>query len=103
LDQDYIDQLSDKDKEWLSQFNEEYMAGSSRHKGKKLNKTKKERRESYARNNARNRDLYALGRTRGWVTDVADHIENNQVINPAAQENAVIDLIDIKDGLDNSE
>lgn len=55
----YFDQLSDKEKDWMNKFMEEYNNASFKKDNKKnLMKTDKEKRESYGRNNARNRDVY---------------------------------------------
>lgn len=103
IDHDYLDKLSDKEKEWLSNFNEEYLSGNFNHKGKKFHKTKKEKRDCYNRNNARNRDLFTIARTWGWVVgaenaELESAIDNarTETMNPESQENAVIDLLDIR-------
>lgn len=57
IDYDYTDQLSEKDKEWLNAFTEEYTNANFAHKGKKIQKKKKHKKDSYDRNNARNRDI----------------------------------------------
>lgn len=105
LDQDYIDKLSDKEKEWLSNFNEEYLSGNFNHKGKKLHRTKKERRDCYNRNNARNRDLYTINRTKGWVVglnDAPDAVEANQKVDQGNQEKVLVELLDLKNKIDKS-
>lgn len=99
IDHDYVDQLSDKEKEWLSNFNEEYLSGNFNHKGKKFHRSKQSKRDCYNRNNARNRDLFTLFRSRGWMTGFAetgDDATNRPPTNVASQEDAVIALIDIK-------
>ncbi len=104
LDQDYANQLSDKDKEYLSNFNEEYLSGNFNHKGKKLHRTKKEKRDCYNRNNARNRDLYTINRTRGWIADAEianEAVERSQNKDASSQEDTLIELIDLKDKLKN--
>lgn len=100
LDQDYIDKLSDSEKEWLSNFNEEWLSGNFNHEGEQLHKTPEEKRECYTRNNARNRDLYTISRTRGWVVGMnesQDAIEDSQVTNPQSQEDALLTLMELKD------
>jgi hypothetical protein len=59
IDHDYIEQLSDEEKEWLSNFNEEYISGNFS-KGDKFHPTKEEKRECYTRNNARNRCIFSI-------------------------------------------
>lgn len=107
IDQDYINKLSEEEKQWLSNFNEEYISGNFNHKGKRLHRKKKERLECYGRNNSRNRDMFTLLRTVGWMSgessvDLASAAETKQRDNPGAVENAVIDLIDLKNALKES-
>ena len=55
----YADQLNPKELEWMNKFMEEYNNASFVEDNKKnLMKTKGEKRASYTRNNARNRDVY---------------------------------------------
>jgi|688.fasta_scaffold448741_1 hypothetical protein len=61
LDMDYVSKLSDKEKEWLTSFVREEVLADFAHSGKKLNKTKKAKREIYNKNNASNRCIYSLG------------------------------------------
>lgn len=99
MDQDYINDLSDDEKQWLSNFMEEYMSGNFQHKGKKLHRTKKEKKTCYDRNNSRNRDVYTLNRTRGWIeapVDLAAAVDSTQHLTADGQENALIELIDLK-------
>lgn len=58
IDQDYVKKLSDKEKEWLSKFNQEFYDG--KFSKKPLHKSKKLRRECYTRTNCVNRDLFAI-------------------------------------------
>lgn len=95
IDHDYIDQLSNEEKQWLSNFNEEWLSGNFKHKGKKFHKTKKEKRACYSRNNSRNRDVMSLYRNTGWVETIPEYIEGN----PASQEDAVIGLLDASNEL----
>lgn len=57
LDYDYVNKLTDKDKAWLNTFTEEYINANLNHKGKKLHKTKKDKKICYDKNNSRNRDI----------------------------------------------
>jgi hypothetical protein len=61
IDQDYIDGLSPEEKAWLAQFNNEYYGGKVK-KGDNtaLHNSDSLRKDCYARNNASNRDLYAI-------------------------------------------
>ena len=97
MDQDYIDSLTEEEKLYLSNFMDEYMGGNFQHPGKKLHKTKKEKRECYTRNNARNRDLYAIFRTRGGINNIEDYQQeiDNKQLNPEDVENNLLELIDL--------
>jgi hypothetical protein len=59
LECDYVDSLSEKEKEWLNKFNEEYVNGTldRTNKSNNLHKTKALVKDCYDRNNARNRDI----------------------------------------------
>ena len=75
-DIDYANQLSDKEKAWLSQFMEEYLGANlnedghkSKYNRKPLHKSKRHRKDCFDRNNARQRDIYGLSRAMGTLTD----------------------------------
>lgn len=59
IDFDYLDKLSPEELKFLNNFVEEEIHADFRHKGKKLNTTKKAKRRIYSKNNARNRDIYS--------------------------------------------
>lgn len=98
LDQDYIDKLSDKDKQWLSNFNEEWLSANFNHQGKVLHKSKEKKREIYNRNNARNRDTMSILKQRGHIVQPNDLAVEADSIAPTNEKNhvedAVIDRID---------
>lgn len=58
LDIDYVGKLNDKEKAWLNSFLEEEVNAKFDHPGKKLNKSKKDKRRIYSNNNARNRCIF---------------------------------------------
>jgi hypothetical protein len=105
LDIDYLDQLSDKEKQFLHSFLEEYLGGNFQHSGKQLIKSKKKMRELWRENNSRNRDLYGLSKARGALfsldeigynavdQNMIEHIEGT---NYDVTEDSMIDLIDNK-------
>lgn len=93
LDNDYLEKLSDKEKEWLNNFNEEYVGANFRHPGKVLHKTKKGKRNCYSRNNSRNRCIYGLAKARNEVIDSAKDLEEKPSEN---YEDALIEYIDNK-------
>lgn len=107
IDFDYVDKLSDKEKEWLSNFNEEFMSGNFQHKGKIFHKSKKSKRECYSRNNARNRDASAIAMATGHLQQLGDesHLENilheKMITKHDAIEDVLIDVIDFENaGID---
>lgn len=65
--EEYVDQLSDKEKEWLNSFLEETVVTNFNHKGKKLYKSKKSKREFYNANNARNRCTFTKAKAMGML------------------------------------
>jgi hypothetical protein len=65
----YAHTLPEKDKAWLSSFMEEYINANMRHKGKKLHKTKAERKICWDKNNARNVCVYSKARSSGKTVD----------------------------------
>lgn len=70
LDYDYLDKLSDKEKEWLNRFTEEYTHAKFNHKGKRIQKSKEQVKDSYDRNNSRNRDILTRVRASGRLKDI---------------------------------
>lgn len=58
LDVDYLDKLSEEEKEWLNAFFEEEVNANFNHDGPKVNRrSKKNKKRVYDANNARNRDI----------------------------------------------
>lgn len=59
MDQDYIEKLDDKSKEWLSKFNEEYYGNTfQKGSGPRNLHVKTQRKLVYDQTNSRNRDVY---------------------------------------------
>lgn len=99
IDQDYIDKLSDEEKKWLSDFNEEYVAADFRHKGKKLHKRKTHIKEINASSHARRTDAYGLAKVNNMLkdeTNVACAIEGRQRIEKDDTENLLNRMIDLE-------
>ena len=99
FDQDYIDQLSEKEKDWLSKFNDEWLGARVRsfkklkrygNKGGQLHKTKKKIKECYDNNNARNRDIFGVSRATGRL------FYGSRTEPIAEYEDELIDYIDNK-------
>lgn len=91
FDYDYIEKLSDEEKEWLSNFTEEYLGARLNHKGKKLHKTKRLKKDCYDRNNQRQRDIYNIKKVTGHLG-----MEDELVVPETGDnvEDYLIDLID---------
>lgn len=102
IDFDYIDQLNDKEKQWLSNFMEEYMSGNFKHPGRIFHKSHKSKKECYHRNNARNRDVVAVQKATGRLRHVDKptlsfmETGGNSTLPPKNGEDALIDLIDLQ-------
>lgn len=90
IDYDYIDKLSDKEKDWLNRFTEEFTNANLNHKGKKLHKSKKQKKDCYDRNNARNRCILTKAKASGRAVSLEDI--NNKVVDTV--EDKVIDKLD---------
>lgn len=65
IDFDYLDKLSDKEKEWLNTFSEEYNNANFNHGKKVLHKTKLLKKDCYSKNNARNRCILTKAKAMG--------------------------------------
>lgn len=99
-DQDYIDQLTDKEKAWLSKFNEEYVSASFKKGKKHLHRTNKLKKSVYDANNARNRCDYSLAKAKKKLADskeINSGIEANRNSTINDTENTIIELLDLKD------
>ena len=78
---DYIKDLSEDEKAMLSKFIDEYYgaalapATEPEQWSDDYHETEEMRKECMDRNNARNRDIYAILRTRGWVEGIEGNTE----------------------------
>lgn len=74
IDYDYVDKLSDKDKEWLNKFTEEYINASLDTENLKnnLHNNEKLKKDCYDRNNARNRDVLTTRKAAGDMNYLED-------------------------------
>lgn len=83
----------------MSSFMEEDLGARFNHDSKKIYKKKSKKRDSYNRNNARNRDIYSIAKASGKISDVSTedavqyweetYVDNNY-------EDQLIDAIDQK-------
>lgn len=110
IDYDYIDKLSDEEKEWLNKFTNEYTCGSfqkiktGKRKGEysstNLHKTQAQREECYNRNNLRNNDVHGVSKINNMLKDGESAqavLENKDTPTASEVENILINLIELKD------
>lgn len=70
---DMVDPKSGKlVKEWLNSFAEEHINANFKHKGVKIMKKVKEKRERYRANNRRNQDIYTKEKAQGKLNYIED-------------------------------
>jgi hypothetical protein len=89
--------LTEEQKQWLSNFSEEYLSGNKNHPGEMLNKTDQEWRDSYNRNNRNRRDIMNHQKAKGLLVGVEENltqIEKSNITNVENQEDWAIALID---------
>lgn len=84
VDQDYIQTLSEEDRQWLGQFNQEYYRNRFT-KENNLHNTKELKRACYSNENASNRDLYSIKQVSGLI----DH---NDLEEPVMNETGEYDM-----------
>lgn len=93
-----MDELSEKEKQWLNKFTEEYVNANldSKNLRKNLHKTKKLKKDCYDRNNARNRCILTQVKAQGKDVDLyslkheMDDFSEDKLIEDI--DNLVIDL-----------
>ena len=64
--------LTDKEKDWLNRFNEEFVNANFSHPGKKVKADKASRKKAYDKNNARNRCIYTKAKASGQLQYIED-------------------------------
>lgn len=108
FDQDYINKLSEKEKLWLNNFNEEYINANFKHPGKRIHRldtvikkvktTGKNRKVDLAKqeaehaNNARNRCILTKAKASGTYIE-KDSLKPNQLLK-TDPESELIDKLD---------
>lgn len=81
IDYDYLDKLSPEEKEWLNRFSEEFHGANflksknGNYSTKNIHRTKKQRKDCYDRNNARNRDVYSITKSNDMLKDVSTKLD----------------------------
>lgn len=72
MDQDYLHQLSEKEKAWLNKFMDEELNARFEKDGSDFNQSQEDRKRIYDANNARNRCLYGRVKNRVGSTKILD-------------------------------
>lgn len=114
LEVDYLDKLSEEEKAWLNQFQEEWVIANFGKKddpvakAKLLDKSDKHRKECYGNNNRRNRDTLINAKVRGLINRVDSeahlaHFVDTDQTNYNHTENHVIEFLDEKKRLQDEE
>lgn len=92
-DMDYIDSLDTQTKQWLMKFNSEYNNASFRENTPRLHNSKELELDCYNRNNFRNRDIYALLRSRHLIVPIGLDLPDQHF---CEYETELIEYIDSK-------
>lgn len=88
----YKDQLTDKEKDWLNRFSEEYVSANLSHKGKKLHRKVHHKKAIYKKNNARNQCVLTRTKASNELKYLED-LKTEERLNNDFEEN-IIDKID---------
>lgn len=102
VDFDYIEKLSEAEKQWLSSFMEEYAKAHLNHPENKIHK-KKYAKSIFAANNARNRDVWGkFNKVDTYTQSIFDVLEYQQLKNSEMHnfEEIFIDYLDSKKNKD---
>lgn len=102
IDYDYIDKLTDEEKDWLNRFSEEYNGAkfkktkTGKFSSKNLHKGEM-RKDCYNRNNWRNNDVYSVEKAKNMLKDnktMVSHLEEESFKTPSEIEDVLIEEID---------
>jgi len=97
IDYDYLDKLSEEEKEWLNKFTEEYVNAKVDPKNleNNLHNTQKLKKECYDRNNARNRCTWTRAKASSRGKSIDELLDDDY----KKDENVEDNLIDKIDGV----
>lgn len=103
IDYDYVGKLSEKEKDYLNRFTEEWANANFKHEGPRIMKTKEDERQSYARNNARNRCTWTKAKASGSSEQLED-LRDYQIYHGygMSEEDRLIELLDQRNNRRNS-
>lgn len=96
---DYLDQLNDKEKEWLNAFNSETVVTNfDNHAGPKLYTEVEDRRSLYRDNNRRNKCIYTIAKVSNKLDTVVNYKLDMQSMKDRhiSYEEALVEYIDDK-------
>lgn len=96
IDYDYINKLSEEEKDWLNRFTEEFVGANFNHSGEILHDSKELKRDCYGKNNARNRDILTKMKASGKIEYIEELYE--LVYNKEELGDEILDIVeDLKD------
>jgi hypothetical protein len=99
IDGDYYHLLNEEEKEWMNSFNSEYIVTNFKHAGIDLITDIEEKRACYRANNARNRDLINMAKSKGLMSNVQDiyaTLDKEKAYTQDEIEDGFIAAIDLK-------
>lgn len=76
FDIDYVNSLSEDEKQWLNDFMNEYYGANLNESKERMHNTDVLRKDVFDRNNARNRDIYNVARTGGRLDSLDEALLN---------------------------
>jgi len=94
-DLDYINKLSDKEKQWMSDFMGEWLGANLNDSEKKMHVSRKRRKQVYDMNNARNRDIMSNTRAGNVLDSYDGEIRSADEVDPSLAEDRFIDNIEV--------
>lgn len=97
VDIDYVSQLNDSEKQWLSTFNEEYYNNTLNKDWRKNLHYKEHKKSIFDKTNARNRDIM---NKRYRMDDEENYIMDNNDTEYTSPESAMIEAIDKKEDIE---
>lgn len=104
-DQDYVNELSDEEREWLSKFNSEYYGAAITKtkqgtvKKKHLHTKTEHAKEIYDNNNRRNNDLYGVTRINGLLSNLEGQPDTIGLADYTKSEQAMIEALTYQEDL----
>lgn len=112
MDYDYVNKLSDEEKQWLADFTNEYYnadVGKQVDKGRdtRFQKTAKDVQDCQNRNNIRNRDMYGKAKAHRKINTIEykgmmDYFDKRSDYSVNETEDMMVELLDRSENLNNS-